>query len=205
MPITQDQHLAMATIADKALKIIEEAVHWMRPAIEGDPAALRDRLALWLTALPRFSEESRIVATAMTHYKYTAHANRRRAAKGRLARGTAQEGDAAFTTRMRAKPQPKTISSANAKTIDIGEAPPMPHLEPGDYVVREDGAIISELPAPQALDKATMDKVEALLAQPVLMPMGHIPNLLKRIPKAPSTLAAEEAARQALKNGGGED
>lgn len=79
-------------------------------------------------------------------------------------------------------------------------------LHQGESFVREDGAIISEIAAPkppvsQAELNVMLDNASAMLAGST----SNTPSLLARIPKAPATIAAEEAARQALENGGGED
>lgn len=211
MPITQDAHNAIARAADLAMRALDAQTTAIQGAVNSlTGGELVERILLILSTVPRMMEERDMVTRALDRYKYTAHANRRRAAKHRLARGTSQEGDAAFTHRMRAKLQRQTIGGAHTSTLDAINSPPMPRLEPGDYIVRDDGAIISELPAPkppisQHELNAMIDKAAAMLAQPVQHGPGHIPDLLSRIPKAPATIAAEEAARQALENGGGED
>lgn len=201
MPITQSRVIAIVEIADRALRCFRGLRQALREdAAAGIPAdAIVARMIDRINASPDVAEDCAVISAELEHFRHTEHKNNRNAARKRRQRG---KGDGQYVPTVRSRPSEQRHAAA--------PTPIIPHLEPGDYIVRDDGAIISELPATKPpVSQAELDTMIAnaarMLAQPVQHGPEYIPDLLKRIPKAPSTLAAEEAARQALENGGGED
>jgi hypothetical protein len=230
MPITQDAHNALARAADRAMKVLEAFIEGVQGDINAGLTgpALIDKLLLRISAIPRMMEERDLVTKALDRYKFTAHSNRRRAAKHRAARGALAPGDAPFIAPRRYTPREKIDTAVNnalasglsreeMNTIDPKSlvawygpgSPGDKRLAPGESITTADGTIISEIaPTKPPIDQAELNKIldnaARMLAQPINMPQGHVPDLLSRIPRAPDR-SQDAATEQAIENGGGED